>query len=81
LTIAYSDGLGDVSGFLWTTWTLTTDSATLLSFALAVRKYRVETTEPAGTDEPMDSHTAIHVESVEGDVDLSVTLSDDQRGN
>lgn len=73
------DGVGDVSGFLRTIWTLSTGSATFVSFVLAVRKYRAETSEPVRTDEPTDSHTAIHVESVEGDVDLSVTLGDTQR--
>lgn len=72
-------GFGDLSGLLRTTWTLATGSATLVSFALAVRKYRseaTESTEPTPDDEAADSHTAIHVESVEGDVDLNVTLGD-----
>lgn len=72
-------GFGDLSGLLRTTWTLATGSATLVSFALAVRKYRSEATEsaePTADDEAADSHTAIHVESVEGDVDLNVTLGD-----
>lgn len=69
---------GDVSDVLRTTWPLTTGSATLVSFVLAVRKYRAETSERTRVDESTDSPTAIHVEGVEGDVDLSVTLSDVQ---
>lgn len=72
-------GFGDVSDVLGTTWTLTTGSATLVSFVLTVRKFRAESTEQVRTDESTDSHTAIHVESVEGDVDLNVTLSDTHR--
>lgn len=72
-------GFGDVPSVLRTTWTITTGSATLVSFVLAVRKYRVETTDSDPDDEPRDFHTAIHVGSVEGDVDLSVTLGDAQK--
>lgn len=69
---------GDVSALLQTAWTLATGSATLVSFALAVRKYRAGTSGTAPDDESTDSHTAIHVESVEGDVDLNVTLGDER---
>lgn len=69
---------GDVSALLRTAWTLATGSATLVSFVLAVRKYRAETSRTAPDDESTDSNTAIHVESVEGDVDLNVTLGDER---
>lgn len=67
--------LGGLSAVLRTVWALTTGSATLVSFVLAMRKYRAEVAE-SGSDESTDSHTAIHVDSVEGDVDLNVTLTD-----
>lgn len=67
---------GDVSTVLRTLWALTTGSATLVSFALTVRKYRADAAESASGDESSDSHTAIHLEGVEGDVDLDVTLGD-----
>lgn len=70
---------GDVSTVLGTVWTFTTGSATLVSFIVTVQKYRADPSKPAGGDEPTDSPTAIHVESVEGDVDLNVTLSETQR--
>lgn len=69
-------GVGDVSDVLRTMWTITTGSATLVSFVLAVRKYRNETTNANSDEESRESHTAIHVESIEGDVDLSVTLGE-----
>lgn len=69
-------GFGGVSDLVWTAWTLGTGCATLLSLAFTVRKYRAETTESAPADESAGSPTAIHVESVEGDVDLNVTLGD-----
>lgn len=68
---------GDVSGVLGLLWKLGTGIATFLSLGLAVRSYRVETEATRSGDDTAGPDTSIHIEGVDGDVDLDITVGDD----
>lgn len=71
------ENVGDVSGPLSGTWSFLTGVATFASLVLAVRSYRHESEEDRPESDSSGPDTAIHIDGVEGD--LNLVLGDEER--